>query len=100
MYFRKPSKIKAYSLDINATHSTWHEPLGLMSWAHFHTLRYFDRSFLYVLSISSAPIGAVMIMDATAAVKMTEELAGVMARTCSPDLKNIDPTVICRRNGW
>jgi hypothetical protein len=34
-----------------------------------------------------------MIMDATAAVKMTEELAGVMARTCSPDLKNIDPTV-------
>jgi hypothetical protein len=41
-----------------------------------------------------------MIMDATAAVKMTEELAGVMARTCSPDLKNIDPTVICRRNGW
>jgi len=23
-----------------------------------------------------------------------------MARTCSPDLKNIDPTVICHRNGW
>jgi 4-hydroxymandelate oxidase len=26
--------------------------------------------------------------------KMTEELAGVMARTCSPDLKHIDPSVI------
>ncbi|MBA3073447.1 MAG: alpha-hydroxy-acid oxidizing protein [Anaerolineae bacterium] len=26
--------------------------------------------------------------------KMTEELAGVMARTCSPDLNHIDPTVI------
>jgi len=33
-------------------------------------------------------------------IKMTEELAGVMARTCSRDLKNIDPTVICQRNGW
>ncbi|HOQ06784.1 MAG TPA: alpha-hydroxy acid oxidase [Clostridiales bacterium] len=33
-------------------------------------------------------------------VKMTEELAGVMARTCSQDLRNIDPTVICHRNGW
>jgi isopentenyl diphosphate isomerase/L-lactate dehydrogenase-like FMN-dependent dehydrogenase len=26
--------------------------------------------------------------------KMTEELAGVMARTCSPDLNHIDPAVI------
>jgi len=33
-------------------------------------------------------------------VKMTEELAGIMARTCSQDLRNIDPTVICHRNGW
>ncbi|WP_163191821.1 alpha-hydroxy acid oxidase [Clostridium thermarum] len=33
-------------------------------------------------------------------IKMTEELAGVMARTCSRDLKNIDPTVIWQRNGW
>lgn len=30
-------------------------------------------------------------------LKMTEELA---ARTCSQDIKNIDPTVICHRNGW
>ncbi len=30
--------------------------------------------------------------------KMTEELAGVMARTCSPDLKHIDPSVIYHRN--
>lgn len=33
-------------------------------------------------------------------IKMTGELAGVMARTCSRDLKNIDPTVIYHRNGW
>ncbi|NLJ95854.1 MAG: alpha-hydroxy-acid oxidizing protein [Clostridiales bacterium] len=33
-------------------------------------------------------------------IKMTEELAGVMARTCSRDLKNIDPAVIWHRNGW
>jgi 4-hydroxymandelate oxidase len=33
-------------------------------------------------------------------MKMTEELAGVMARTCSRDLRNIDPAVICHRNGW
>ncbi len=33
-------------------------------------------------------------------IKMTEELAGVMARTCSRDIKSIDPTVICHRNGW
>jgi len=33
-------------------------------------------------------------------VKMTEELAGVMARTCSRDIRNIDPTVIRHRNGW
>lgn len=30
--------------------------------------------------------------------KMTEELAGVMARTCSPDIKSIDPSVIWYRN--
>lgn len=33
-------------------------------------------------------------------IKMTEELAGVMARTCSRDSKNIDSTLICQRNGW
>jgi hypothetical protein len=33
-------------------------------------------------------------------IKMTEELAGVMARTCSRDLKNIDSTVISQRKGW
>jgi len=33
-------------------------------------------------------------------IKMTEELAGVMARTCSRDIKNIDPSVIWHRNGW
>lgn len=33
-------------------------------------------------------------------IKMTEELAGVMARTCSRDIKHIDPSVICHRNGW
>jgi 4-hydroxymandelate oxidase len=33
-------------------------------------------------------------------IKITEELAGVMARTCSRDLKNIDPAVIWHRNGW
>lgn len=33
-------------------------------------------------------------------IKMTEELAGVMAKTCSKDIKNIDPSVICLRNGW
>lgn len=31
-------------------------------------------------------------------IQMTEELAGVMARTCSPDLKHIDPSVIHQRN--
>lgn len=30
--------------------------------------------------------------------KMTEELAGVMARTCSPDLNHIDPSVIYHKN--
>ena len=30
--------------------------------------------------------------------KMTEELAGVMARTCSPDIRSIDPSVIRKRN--
>jgi len=30
--------------------------------------------------------------------KMTEELAGVMARTCSPDLKHIDPSVLHQRS--
>ncbi|HHY82758.1 MAG TPA: alpha-hydroxy-acid oxidizing protein [Clostridiales bacterium] len=30
--------------------------------------------------------------------KMTEELAGVMARTCSPDIKHIDPSVIWSRS--
>ena len=30
--------------------------------------------------------------------KMTEELAGVMAKTCSPDLNHIDPSVIHQRN--
>ncbi len=33
-------------------------------------------------------------------IKMTEELAGVMARTCSQDLNHIDPSVIYQRNGW
>ena len=33
-------------------------------------------------------------------IKMTEELAGVMARTCSCDLKHIDSSVIWHRNGW
>lgn len=33
-------------------------------------------------------------------IKMTEELAGVMARTCSVDLKSIDPSVIQYRKGW
>lgn len=33
-------------------------------------------------------------------IKMTEELSGVMARTCSRDLKSIDPTVIWHRSGW
>ena len=31
-------------------------------------------------------------------IKMTEELAGVMARTCSKNLANIDPSVIWNRN--
>lgn len=31
-------------------------------------------------------------------LKLTEELAGVMARTCSKDLSNIDPSVIWHRN--
>jgi 4-hydroxymandelate oxidase len=33
-------------------------------------------------------------------LKMTEELAGVMAKTCSKDLRSIDPSVIWQRNGW
>jgi len=33
-------------------------------------------------------------------IKMTEELAGVMAKTCSKDLKHIDRAVIWQRNGW
>ena len=33
-------------------------------------------------------------------IKMTEELAGVMARTCSQDLNHIDSAVIYQRNGW
>lgn len=33
-------------------------------------------------------------------MKMTEELAGVMARTCSRDIRSIDPTVLWNRNGW
>lgn len=32
-------------------------------------------------------------------LKMTEELAGVMARTCSRDLSHIDPSVIWHKNG-
>ena len=32
-------------------------------------------------------------------VKMTEELAGVMARTCSPDIRHIDPSVIWNKSG-
>ena len=31
-------------------------------------------------------------------IRMTDELAGVMARTCSRDLSNIDPSVIWHRN--
>jgi len=33
-------------------------------------------------------------------IKMTEQLAGVMAKTCSRDLKNIDLAVIWHRSGW
>lgn len=33
-------------------------------------------------------------------IKMTEELAGVMARTCSPDLSHIDPSVIWHRSNF
>lgn len=33
-------------------------------------------------------------------VKMTEELAGIMARTCSPDLSHIDPSVIWHRSNF
>lgn len=33
-------------------------------------------------------------------IKMTEELAGTMARTCSPDLNHIDPSVIWHRNNF
>lgn len=33
-------------------------------------------------------------------IQMTEELAGVMARTCSRDLNHIDPSVIYHRMGW
>ena len=33
-------------------------------------------------------------------IKMTEELAGVMARTCSQDLNHVDSSVIYQRNGW
>ncbi len=31
-------------------------------------------------------------------IKMTEELAGFMARTCSPDISHIDPSVIWQRD--
>lgn len=31
-------------------------------------------------------------------VKMTDELKGVMARTCSPDIRSIDPSVILKRD--
>ena len=30
-------------------------------------------------------------------LEMTEELAGAMARTCSPDIKHIDPTVVWKK---
>lgn len=33
-------------------------------------------------------------------VKMTEELAGVMAKTCSPDILHIDPSVIWNRGNF
>lgn len=33
-------------------------------------------------------------------IKMTEELAGVMAKTCSPDINHIDPSVIWHRNNF
>lgn len=33
-------------------------------------------------------------------LKMTEELAGVMARTCSQDLNHVDSSVIYQRIGW
>jgi 4-hydroxymandelate oxidase len=33
-------------------------------------------------------------------IKMTEELAGVMARACFKDLNHIEPSVIWNRNGW
>lgn len=33
-------------------------------------------------------------------IRMTEELAGIMAKTCSRDLRSIDPAVIWPRQGW
>ncbi|HOV27491.1 MAG TPA: alpha-hydroxy acid oxidase [Pseudobacteroides sp.] len=33
-------------------------------------------------------------------LKMTEELAGVMAKTCSPDIRHIDPSVIWNRGNF
>ncbi len=41
--------------------------------------------------------GAQGAADVISAV--TAELAGAMARTCSPDITHIDPTVLWRRNG-
>ncbi len=33
-------------------------------------------------------------------IKMTEELAGVMAKTCSPDIRHIDSSVIWHKGRW
>lgn len=33
-------------------------------------------------------------------IKMTEELAGIMARTCSPDISHIEPSVIWHRSNF
>jgi len=42
--------------------------------------------------------GAIGVRDQI--IKMTEELAGVMARTCSQDLNHVDSSVIYQRIGW
>ena len=51
-FTENPSEIYTYTLDVNDTHSTWSEPLGLMSWADFlnltftGTYQWVFRSFL------------------------------------------------------
>ena len=41
---------QSFTLDINVTHSTWHEPLGLMSWAYFLNLT-FTGTYQWVFGI-------------------------------------------------